>query len=234
MGDSPFDPGVRARSAPDPFAESVKYCRCNTLGGEEHRHRECLVKGHSDAVLGLAKCRRPAKRGPLRKAQGRAPSGLQGPARDPSRMRARTGGAVHTRLGLNHSRPPDVSTGKEASGGLGLCWSVCGGDDPPSALAPPPARRPLGAASTQVVETIRPRPAAPRSGSAVDSRARREAGGPLVCRSPCTTAALSASASLRRSPRTAPCNRLAVRLAASAPLRRSAFRDRSTPHRKQP
>ena len=54
-----------------------------------------------------------------------------------------------TRLGLNHSRPPDVSTGKEASGGLGLCWSVCGGDDPPSALAPPPARRPLGAASTQ-------------------------------------------------------------------------------------
>ena len=139
-----------------------------------------------------------------------------------------------TRLGLNHSRPPDVSTGKEASGGLGLCWSVCGGDDPPSALAPPPARRPLGAASTQVVETIRPRPAAPRSGSAVDSRARREAGGPLVCRSPCTTAALSASASLRRSPRTAPCNRLAVRLAASAPLRRSAFRDRSTPHRKQP
>ena len=27
MGDSPFDPWVRARSAPDPFAESVEYCR---------------------------------------------------------------------------------------------------------------------------------------------------------------------------------------------------------------
>ena len=37
-----------------------------------------------------------------------------------------------------------VYTGKQASGGLGLCWSVCGGDNAPSAPTPPPARRPEG------------------------------------------------------------------------------------------
>ncbi len=38
-----------------------------------------------------------------------------------------------------------VYTGKQASGGLGLCWSVCGGENrPPSAPTPPPTRRPQG------------------------------------------------------------------------------------------
>ena len=59
--------------------------------------------------------------------QGRAPSGLQGPARHPSRMTARKGGAVHTRFGLNHSRPPDVSIpgSKQAAGWdllVGMWW----------------------------------------------------------------------------------------------------------------
>ena len=62
--------------------------------------------------------------------------------------------AVHTRFGLNHSRPPDVSTpGSKASGGLGVCWSVCGGE-PSVSTDPSPSSPPRGAASTQVVETI--------------------------------------------------------------------------------
>ena len=103
-----------------------------------------------------------SKSGPLRKAdKGRAPSGLHGPARHPSRMRARTGGAVHTRFGLNHSRPPNVSIpgSKQAAG-----WAFAGRPVVGITLhqhRPLPSSPPRGAASTQVVETIR-RPAAPR------------------------------------------------------------------------
>ena len=39
--------------------------------------------------------------------------------------------AVHTRFGLNHSRPPDVSSPGSKPRRAVTCWSVCGGGNPP-------------------------------------------------------------------------------------------------------